>query len=56
MGIFRLLTAFVDEKLTFSEYPTIFVLGYTIEVFDVIDQVINHFKKEKNLKMNNFYI
>lgn len=54
MGIFRLLTAFVDEKLTFSEYPTIF--GYPIEVFDVIDQVINHFKKEKNLKMNNFYI
>ncbi|KAK8897476.1 hypothetical protein M9Y10_015429 [Tritrichomonas musculus] len=41
------IAAFVDEKLVFDEDPTKFVLGYPIKVFDVIDQGILLFKKEK---------
>lgn len=43
------IAAYVDEKLIFDEDPTKFVLGYPIKVFDVIDQGILLFKKEKQV-------
>lgn len=35
---------YVDKKLTFDTEPNEFILGYPIEVFDVIDEGIRYFK------------
>lgn len=41
------ITKFVENKLTFIETPTDFVLGYPVEVLETIDRGIIQFYKSK---------